>query len=111
MIERADALVIATTALGEHAEAGALLLEQLAERDPRTAALAAGATVIVSQSDPNLAHGDARVVAAQFRSIARAAMTIPFDDAMHSGRLRYDELARPTQRAWLASAAAVAEGL
>jgi MinD-like ATPase involved in chromosome partitioning or flagellar assembly len=111
MIQRADALVIATTALGEHAEAGALLLEQLAERDARTAALAAGATVIVSQSDPNLAHGDARAIAAQFRSIARAAMTIPFDDAMHSGRLRYDELARPTQRAWLAAAAAVAEGL
>ncbi|MDH2443535.1 ATPase [Amnibacterium sp. CER49] len=111
MIQRADAIVIATTALGEHAEAGALLLEQLAERDARTAALAAGATVIVSQSDPNLAHGDARAIAAQFRSIARAAVTVPFDDAMHSGRLRYDELARPTQRAWLAAAAAVAEGL
>ncbi len=111
MIERADALVIATTALGEHAEAGALLLEQLAVRDPRSAVLAAEATVVVSQSDPDLGHGDAREVAERFRSIARAAVTIPFDDALHSGRIRYSALAPRTQRAWLRAAAAVAEGL
>ena len=111
MVERADHLVIATTALGEHAEAGALLLEQLAERDARTAALASRATVVVSQSDPNLAHGDARAVAAQFRSLARAAVTIPYDDALHSGRIRYELLARPTRRAWLAAAAQVATAL
>jgi MinD-like ATPase involved in chromosome partitioning or flagellar assembly len=111
MIERAGHLVIATTALGEHAEAGALLLEQLAERDARSAELAERATVVVSQSDPNLAHGDARTVASRFRSLARAAVTIPFDDALHSGRIHYEALARPTQRSWLAAAAAVAAGL
>jgi MinD-like ATPase involved in chromosome partitioning or flagellar assembly len=111
MIERADALVIATTALGEHAEAGALLLEQLAERDTRSAALAAEATVVVSQSDPDLGHGDAREVAERFRSIARAAVTIPFDDALHSGRIRFSALAPRTRRAWLRGAAEVAEGL
>jgi MinD-like ATPase involved in chromosome partitioning or flagellar assembly len=111
MIERADALVIATTALGEHAEAGALLLEQLAERDTRSGALAAEATVVVSQSDPDLGHGDAREVAQRFRSIARAAVTIPFDDALHSGRIRFSALAPRTQRAWLRAAAEVAEGL
>jgi MinD-like ATPase involved in chromosome partitioning or flagellar assembly len=110
MIERADALVIATTALGEHAEAGALLLEQLAERDARAAALAANATVVVSQSDPDLGHGDAREVALRFRSLARAAVTIPFDDALHSGRIRYSVLAPRTQRAWLHAAAQVADG-
>ncbi len=111
MIERADALVIATTALGEHAEAGALLLEQLAERDARAAALAANATVVVSQSDPDLGHGDAREVALRFSSLARAAVTIPFDDALHSGRIRYSALAPRTQRAWLHAAAEVAAGL
>jgi hypothetical protein len=108
MVDRADHLVIATTALGEHAEAGALLLEQLTERDARSAELAANATVVVSQSDPNLAHGDARLVASRFGSLARSAVTIPFDDAMHSGRIRYEYLDRTTQRAWLAAAAAVA---
>ncbi|MCU1474770.1 ParA family protein [Amnibacterium sp.] len=111
MIERADALVIATTALGEHAEAGALLLEQLAERDPRSAALAAQATVVVSQSDPDLGHGDAREVAERFRSIARAAVTIPFDDGLHSGRIRFSALAPRTRRAWLRAAAEVADDL
>jgi MinD-like ATPase involved in chromosome partitioning or flagellar assembly len=111
MIERADALVIATTALGEHAEAGALLLEQLAERDRRSSALAAQATVVVSQSDPDLGHGDAREVAERFGGIARAAVTIPFDDALHSGRIRFSALAPRTQRAWLRAAAEVADGL
>jgi MinD-like ATPase involved in chromosome partitioning or flagellar assembly len=111
MIERADALVIATTALGEHAEAGALLLEQLAERDRRSSALAAQATVVVSQSDPDLGHGDAREVAERFGGIARGAVTIPFDDALHSGRIRFSALAPRTQRAWLRAAAEVADGL
>jgi hypothetical protein len=111
MIERADALVIATTALGEHAEAGALLLEQLAEGDPRSAGLAARATVVVSQSDPDLGHGDAREVAERFRRIARAAVTIPFDDALHSGRIRFSALAPRTQRAWLRAGAEVAEAI
>jgi MinD-like ATPase involved in chromosome partitioning or flagellar assembly len=111
MIERADALVIATTALGEHAEAGALLLEQLADRDPRSAVLASQATVVVSQSDPDLGHGDAREVAGRFATLARAAVTIPFDDALHSGRIRFSTLAPRTQRAWLRAAAEVAEVL
>jgi MinD-like ATPase involved in chromosome partitioning or flagellar assembly len=110
MIDHTDQLVIASTALGEHAEAGALLLEALHERDERSARLADNAVVVVSQSEKSTEHS-ATDVAGKFGPLARAAVTIPFDDAMHSGKLRYDALGSATQRAWLAAAAAVARGL
>lgn len=110
MIDHTDQLVIATTALGEHAEAGALLLEALHDRDPRSARLANEAVVIVSQSEKSSANS-ADAIAGKFQPLARAAVTIPFDDNFHSGQLRYDALAPVTQRAWLAAAAAVAGGL
>lgn len=111
MIDRSDQLVIATTALGEHAEAGALLLDGLAQRDERSAALADNAVVIVSQSEKSADKGDAQQIANGFASIARRVVTIPFDEALHSGKIRYDALNPITRRAWLAAAAAVAEGL
>ena len=109
MIDQTHQLVIATTALGEHAEAGALLLEALAQRDERSAQLAANAVVIVSQSEKT--GTGAQAIADGFTGLARRAVTIPYDDALHSGKIRYDALNRATQRAWLAAAAAVAEGL
>jgi MinD-like ATPase involved in chromosome partitioning or flagellar assembly len=111
MIDHTDQLVIATTALGEHAEAGALLLEALAQRDEHSAKLAAGAVVIVSQSEKSSSLAAARGVADGFGSLARIAVSVPFDRAMHGGKLRYDDLAPATRRAWLRAAAAVAEGL
>jgi MinD-like ATPase involved in chromosome partitioning or flagellar assembly len=111
MIDHTDQLVIATTALGEHAEAGALLLEALAQRDEHSARLAAGAVVIVSQSEKSSSLAAARGVADGFGSLARVAVSVPFDRAMHGGKLRYDDLAPATRRAWLRAAAAVAEGL
>jgi MinD-like ATPase involved in chromosome partitioning or flagellar assembly len=111
MIDRSDQLVIATTALGEHAEAGALLLDGLAQRDERSAALADNAVVIVSQSEKSADKGDAQQIANGFASIARRVVTIPFDEALHSGKIRYDALNPVTQHAWLAAAAAVADGL
>ena len=111
MIDHTDQLVIATTALGEHAEAGALLLEALAQRDERSARLARDAVVVVSQSERTGKRTDARTVAAGFEPIARRAVTIPFDPALHGGRLDFASLAKPTRRAWLHAAAAVADGL
>jgi MinD-like ATPase involved in chromosome partitioning or flagellar assembly len=111
MIDHTDQLVIATTALGEHAEAGALLLEALAQRDERSARLASEAVVIVSQSEKAGAAADARRVAAGFETLARRAVSVPFDPAMHGGRLEYTALTRASRRAWLHAAAAVAEGL
>ncbi|MFF1634211.1 AAA family ATPase [Leifsonia sp. NPDC058248] len=111
MIDHTDQLVIATTALGEHAEAGALLLEALAQRDERSARLASGAVVIVSQSEKSGGAADARRVADGFESLARRAVSVPFDPAMHGGRLEYSALSPASRRAWLHAAAAVAEGL
>ncbi|MBT2519068.1 hypothetical protein J7E29_16625 [Streptomyces sp. ISL-90] len=111
MIDKADQLVIASTAQGEHAEAGALLLEALRTRDEHSARLADGAVVIVSQSDSRAGITAADNIAAGFEPIARKAVSIPFDSAMHGGKLSYDTLAPATRRAWLAAAAAVAEGL
>ena len=111
MIDHTDQLVIATTALGEHAEAGALLLEALLQRDANSARLARDAVVIVSQSERTGPASDVRRVAAGFEPLARRAVTIPFDPEMHGGRLSFDTLSPRTRRAWLHAAAAVAEGL
>ncbi|MBL5975501.1 MAG: ATPase [Candidatus Leucobacter sulfamidivorax] len=109
MIDHTDQLVVATTTRDDHAEAGALLLEALAERDEHTAQLTKNAVVVVNQADPK-ANNAARV-ADGYRAIARDAITIPHDPAMIDGVLRYGSLRPATQRAWLAAGAAVARGL
>ena len=111
MIDHADQLVVATTTRDDHAEAGALLLEGLAERDERSAALAHQSVVIVSQADPKATRSDVERVAAGYQPLAREAVTIPFDPAMVDGVLRYGSLRPSAQRAWLAAGAAVARGL
>ena len=111
MIDHTDQLVIATTTVEEHAEAGALLLEALSERGGRYAELARGAVVIVSQADRNGTEAQARRVAEAFKVLARAAVTIPYDPALVKGQIRYASLRPATQRAWLKAAAAVAGGL
>jgi len=111
MIDHADQLVVATTTRDDHAEAGALLLEALADRDERSAHLADNAVVIVTQADPKATPADMQRVAAGYREITREAVTIPFDQAMVDGVLHYGALRPTTQRKWLAAAAAVARGL
>ncbi|WP_407792041.1 AAA family ATPase (plasmid) [Streptomyces sp. L7] len=111
MIDHADQLVVATTTRDDHAEAGALLLEALAERDERSAHLADSAVVIVTQADPKATPADMQRVATGYRDLTREAVTIPFDQAMVDGVLHYGALRPTTQRAWLAAAAAVARGL
>ncbi|WP_233265358.1 MinD/ParA family ATP-binding protein [Leifsonia sp. AG29] len=111
MVDHTDQLVIATTALGEHAEAGALLLEALMQRDAHSARLARDAVVIVSQSERTGPASEVQRVAKGFEPLARRAVTIPFDPEMHGGRLAFERLSAKTRRAWLHAAAAVAEGL
>ena len=111
MIDQTDQLVVATTALGEHAEAGALLLEDLSRRDEHAAKLVRGAVVIVSQSEKNGSLAAAQSIADGFDGLARKASTIPFDEALHGGKIHFDALSATAQRAWLAAAAGVAEGL
>lgn len=111
MIDHTDQLVVATTTRDDHAEAGALLLEALADRDERAAALAEQAVVVVTQADPKAHRADVQRVANGYRELAREAITIPFDPAMVDGVLRYGSLRPATQRAWLAAGAAVARDL
>jgi len=111
MVENADQLVVATTTRGDIAEAGALLLEALADRDERSAALARNAVVVVNQAKKDGTLAEAEQVAAAFRPLAREAVAIPYDPSIVEGTLRYGSLRPSTQRAWLASAAAVAGGL
>lgn len=111
MIDRTDQLVVATTALGEHAEAGALLLEALSQRDERSSQLAERAVVVVSQSEKSGGPVAAKRIAEAFAPMVRQTVTIPYDRALHSGKIRYDALEPDTRRAWLTAAAAAAEGL
>ncbi len=111
MIDHTDQLVVATTALGESAESGALLLEELKERGEHSAELARNAVVVVLQSEQNGSMATARSIADGFTGLARVAVTIPFDRALHGGALEYDSLNSATQDAWLAAGAAVADGL
>lgn len=111
MIDHTDQLVVATTTRDDHAEAGALLLEALADRDERAAALAEQAVVVVTQADPKAHSADVQRVANGYKDLARDSITIPFDPAMVDGILRYGSLRPATQRAWLAAGAAVARGL
>jgi len=111
MIDKADQLVVATIAKPEHAEAGALLLEALAQRGERTAHLARNAVVVVSQAREKDTNPSAKQIADGFTGWVREVVTIPYDRAMVESVLHYDSLAPATQRAWLRAAAAVANGL
>ena len=109
IVSHADQIVVATTTRPDHAEAGRLLLEGLARRDERGAALAANAVVVVSQADKE--EVSALSLVEGFRASAREVVTIPYDKAMREQWLRSDKLAPATRAAWLHAAAAVARGL
>lgn len=111
MIRHSDQLVVPVTTREDTREAGALLLEDLAALDERSARLADEAVVIVSQAEPSASAADIAQAVAQFRPFVREVVTIPFDPALVSGIIRHGALRPATQRAWLAAAAAVARGL
>lgn len=110
MIDLADQIVVATTTRDDHAEAGALLLEALEDRDERSARLARESVVVVSQADPKASPAEVADVIAGYQPLAREVVGIPFDREMVDGHLRLRALAAPTQRSWLSAAAAVARG-
>lgn len=111
MIDHTDQLVVATTTRDDHAEAGALLLEALADRDEKAQAHAQKAFAVVTQADSKATFADVKRVADGYQMLARDVASIPFDPAIVDGILRYDALRPATQRAWLAAGAAVARGL
>lgn len=110
MIDTTDQLVIPTLASPESAESAALLLDALAARDAHSAELARQAVVVVTQHEPG-STTEARRIARAFAGMVRAVEVVPHDRALKSGPLRFDAL-RPTSRnAWIAAAAAIADGL
>ncbi|WP_019481139.1 hypothetical protein [Arthrobacter sp. TB 23] len=110
MIGHTNQLVIPTTTMEDRAEAAKLTLQTLAARDEHSAQLAENAVVIISQWKPE--DGDeARRIADGFAPLVRRVVTVPYDQALKAGRIRHTALKPATQRAWLAAAAAVAEGL
>jgi MinD-like ATPase involved in chromosome partitioning or flagellar assembly len=111
MIDLADLLVLSTTTRAEHAEAGALLLEALSERDERSARLVANSVAIVSQADTHAHTADIDGVVDGYRELSREVAAIPFDPGMAGGHLHYGALRPATQRAWLAATAAIARGI
>ncbi|PQZ96159.1 hypothetical protein CQ018_02440 [Arthrobacter sp. MYb227] len=111
MIDHTDQLVIASTTVEEHAEAGALLLEALAKRGGHYADLAENAVVIISQHQPQGNDEQLNRIAHGFRRLARQVVTVPYDAALVKGQIRFDGLRPATRRAWLHATAAVAGAL
>lgn len=111
MIDHTDQLVVATTTSDEKAEAGALLLEDLATTGETGQRLADNAVVVVSQAEATAKRKDIAEVVNGFVPLAREITSIPYDPAMVDGALNYGALRPATQRAWLAAGAAVARGL
>lgn len=110
MIDLADQIVVATTTRDDHAEAGALLLEALEDRDERSARLARESVVVVTQADPKATPTDVADVMNGYDSLAREVVHIPYDREMVDGHLKLRSLTPATQQAWLSAAAAVARG-
>ncbi len=111
MIDHTDQLVIASTTVEEHAEAGALLLEALAKRGGHYAELAQNAVVIVSQHQPHGNNEQLERIAHGFGRLARSVVTVPYDAALVKGQIRFEGLRPATRRSWLHATAAVAGAL
>ena len=110
MVDASYQLVIPTIAARESAESAALLLEALSARDDHSAELARNAVVVVTLSERATAS-EIRPIVDGFTDLVRAVHVIPFDAALKSGPLRFDALRPATQRAWVRTAASVAEQL
>lgn len=111
VVEHANQIVVPTTTRADHAEAGALLLNALRHRDPRSRWLAENAVAVVTQADRTARKTDIANIASGYTHLVREVVTIPHDPALVDGIIHWDAMRPPTQRAWLAAAAAVARGL
>lgn len=120
MIDHTDQLVVPVTAMEDRAEAALLTLQTLEARGGHDAELARNAVVIVSESTDaarglggdalKKARAEAQRIADGFAPLVRSVIRVPYDPALVRGLIRYDALLPGTQRAWLAAAAAVAQG-
>lgn len=105
MIDHSHQLVIPTTTAPEAAESALLLLEELQARDEHSARLAAQALIVVTDAD-RVGTGKSGAVADRFAAAGHQVMLLPYDPALKSGQLRFDNLRPVTQDAWVRVAAA-----
>lgn len=110
MIKHADQLVVPCTNVEDTAEAGARMLEALAQRDEHSATLAKSAVAVVSQRTPGRDPNMDRIIH-DFGPLVRDVVAIPHDPGLYSGVINFDALQPSTRRAWLNAAAAVAINL
>lgn len=120
MIHHTNQLVVPVTAIEDRAEAARLTLQTLESRGGHDAELARNAVVVVSESTDakrsmsgdalKRAKAEAQRIADGFEPFVRAVVRIPYDPALVNGPIRYETLQPATRRAWLAAAAAVANG-
>src|SRR5699024_6748475 len=82
MIDYADQLVVATTTRDDHAEAGALMLEELTRRGDHGARLASGAVAVVTQADSHAPRRDAQRIAQAYQALTPQVATIGYDPAI-----------------------------
>ena len=107
MIDLSHQLVVPTTGAPDSAESGMLLLQELSERDEHSRQLAENAVVVLTHTvrRPSPMTGEIR---AGFEEFGATVHEIPFDPALQEVQLRFGQLARETQDAWLRVAAAAA---
>lgn len=109
MMQAADQIVLPCTNVEDTAEAGARMLEALAERDEHSARLARNAVAIVSQRTPGKDANMDRIIK-DLAPLVRKVVKIPHDPGLYSGVINFDGLQTRSQRAWLAAGAAVSRG-
>ncbi|ARD42469.1 hypothetical protein [Actinomyces gaoshouyii] len=93
----------------ELAESARLLLAELTALNTHTARLAQQATVIVSRASKD--EPDPHDLVERFNTMTRSAVAIPYDPAMASRPLLWNNLAPTTRRAWLTATARAVEPL
>lgn len=69
MVDHTGPLVVATTTRDDHAEAGALLLEALAQQNDNAHALAQNAVAVVTQADSKVTTADVKRVADGYKAL------------------------------------------
>jgi MinD-like ATPase involved in chromosome partitioning or flagellar assembly len=111
MIDHTDQLVVVTTTRADHAEAGALMMEALRDRDEHSARLVANSVGILSVADPKASSEAIARIQRGYARMCREVATIPYDHAMVDGAVAFDNLKHRTRKAWLRAGAYVGEGL
>jgi cellulose biosynthesis protein BcsQ len=112
MVDRSDVLVVPMTNRRDHAEAAREMLQQLRAKDAHSAWLSRNAVVVVSEASSSAeSRAYSQELAAEFGTEGRDVVVIPHDPGIGADWLRYDGVGRRAQRAYLRTAALIAERL